>query len=663
MPAKLKVVFPFILNTVLVILLSLLLNLQFFQQVNSLFLDYLGGRVPTRDEIVIIGIDDTSLQKLGAWPWDRSIIADAVNVINAASPRVVAVDVLFLESRSESGDTALANALQSDNVPYVMAAKIDNGKVYNAIFSSKNITDGLVNFSSDIDGKLRKTDLYALTENDKCSLSLAFQTYKLYRYPTNFEANCNANEIKIAQETYPKNNSFNYSDNRFKTYSIVDVIEGKVAAASLHNKMVLIGSTVVDLKSNLNDVFVDTNGDQISGIQVHANIINSFLQNRLQHEIPFTTSLLIALVATNIVLFLFLINKNQIISAGIFTFFVLFENFFGIMLYDKGVNWPFLHFTVVLVLVYAIGLIYKIIFESKQNKFIQKAFKHYVNPIILKKLLSNQHKLRLTGEKKTISVMFSDIRGFTSLSETLLPEDVFRLLNKYLDGMSNEILSCNGIIDKFNGDAIMAFWNAPISDKNFATNSLRAAMRMLKAQPKINRAISESLRLKNTPTLETGIGIHLGQAVIGNIGNRERFDYTAIGDTVNFASRLEGLTKYYHLPILFSHSVKEALDSMLLSSEGPHVIILIDEVRVKGREKSELIYTCIPTTAKGYKAEVEFKNAYETAFSEYQKGNLLVAKKLFKAIQLHPKLIEMMQSRIATINKKTFNGVFTWQEK
>jgi adenylate cyclase len=193
----------------------------------------------------------------------------------------------------------------------------------------------------------------------------------------------------------------------------------------------------------------------------------------------------------------------------------------------------------------------------------------------------------LGGEEKEITVFFSDIRGFTTLSEKTTPKELVRILNRYFTAMSEEILKNAGVLDKYIGDAIMAFWGAPVDDPGQADNALKAALGMLAKLKELN----EELRASGDPEINIGIGIYTGPAVVGNMGSEQRFDYTVMGDTVNVASRLEGLNKEYQTRLIIGESTKNKITLRLAQGEKDYKFRFLGSVAVKGRKEPLNIYT------------------------------------------------------------------------
>ncbi len=237
--------------------------------------------------------------------------------------------------------------------------------------------------------------------------------------------------------------------------------------------------------------------------------------------------------------------------------------------------------TIVIVIYLGISM-HRFLAEERERVRIRKAFESYVAPTVVQEMLKHPEQLRLGGERREITVLFTDIRGFTSMSENLDPESLVRLLHDFLNPMSNIIINHGGTIDKYMGDAIMAEFGAPLVQPDHALLACRAALEMAITLKNLNAQWQEQGRLP----LKIGVGVNSGPAAVGNMGSERLFDYTAIGDNVNLASRLEGLNKYYGTSILISQSTAELLGDSFILRE-------VDRVRVKGKAQAAAIFEMI----------------------------------------------------------------------
>ena len=245
--------------------------------------------------------------------------------------------------------------------------------------------------------------------------------------------------------------------------------------------------------------------------------------------------------------------------------------------------------------------------SEREKRFIRSAFGHYLAPALVDRLSEDPKSLNLGGETRELTLLFSDIRGFTSLSESLDPEELTTLLNNFLTPMTDELLKSGATIDKYMGDAIMAFWNAPLPLERHRAAALDAAVQMTRRLETLNTEAGYNIRI--------GIGLNTGECLVGNLGSSQRFSYSAIGDTVNVASRIEGITKYYGLTLLFEQSV---LDGSTAIPEH-HQAIEVDFVRVVGRDTPLVLHTLVDRRQLSDAAA--FFEAHTAFLETYRKGD------------------------------------------
>ncbi|MDB5490867.1 MAG: Adenylate cyclase, partial [Micavibrio sp.] len=291
---------------------------------------------------------------------------------------------------------------------------------------------------------------------------------------------------------------------------------------------------------------------------------------------------------------------------------------------------------------------------ESERKQVRTAFSHYISPDFMKELTDNPEKLKLGGEMRDLSVMFTDIRGFTSISEKLSPEALIHLMNDFLTPMSSLVMENRGTIDKYMGDAMMAFWNAPLDDPDHARHACITALKMNQALIPINENVKEQ-----GIVLAAGIGIYTGRASVGNMGSRQRFAYSALGDTVNTASRLEGQTKAYGVSVLIGESTAAKVQDMAL--------LELDLLRVKGKKEPVRIYTLIGDEVEAQTAA--FKNLAERhgrMMAAYRAQDFDVALSLIREcmgqIDLMDGFYNIMADRIGEMQKHptgdSWDGVY-----
>ena len=392
----------------------------------------------------------------------------------------------------------------------------------------------------------------------------------------------------------------------FPHYSIADILSGKIPAQTFRNKIVLVGATAVGIY----DLRVTPFSATYPGVEIHATVIDNILhRNFLSHSsltrfIDICTIILFGLIIG------LLIPSLRPISGMLWAFLIiavfLVINYFVFISFNVWLNlvYPFL----TMVVIYLGITIYHYFKEERERKKIRGAFQYYLTASVINEMLKDPAKLKLGGDKKDLTVLFSDIRGFTTMSEKLTPEELVALLNEYLTAMTNQVFQNDGLLDKYMGDAIMAVFGAPLDQPDHARRACLTALAMMK---ELHR-LQEKWKAEGRPAFNIGIGINSGDMVVGNMGSEMRFDYTVMGDMVNLGSRLEGTNKEYGTNIILSEFTYEKVKDIMCCRE-------LDGVRVKGKIKPVKIYELLGEK----KDEPEFKaliDAFARSLTLYREG-------------------------------------------
>lgn len=580
-----------------------------------------------RSEVVIVGIDDKSLQALGSWPWDRSVFARLTKELSDAQVKSLNFDVLFLESRS--GDREFGEALEKAKMPVVLASKIDDDKYLKSFFLENGITkDGIVNVLPDADGKVRT---YTLPVNKEgCLLPLSEVAFTIATRKQALDCQSDAFFFR-----YPKN---------ILTLSLIDILNGEVNQRELTGKTIFVGATSLDLL----DTFVGMDGEKIPGVHIHASQFVSKLNQ--VYDKTLTPQTLVFIIMLLGVLSGGLFTRLASVLGQIVTYLGLLVStlILAVIFFDFGIILPWMFMIALLTLLLGYIALVQMITERKKNIYIESLFSKYVHKDVLKELMNSSSSLRFDGEKRNMTILFSDLRGFTTLSESLSPEDLTKTLNAYFSAMTPCILNERGTIDKFIGDAIMAFWNAPLQIKNHEMHAVVSAVSMIEALAAFNK--------KNNTSLAIGIGIHAGEAVVGNVGSSDRVNYTVLGDTVNLSSRIESLTKKYGASIIISETVKKQIET------SRFLIRKLDQVIVKGKNTPTMLYEILEP---GRFTDSQIR-IYEEAFEFYTLGKFKDAEKLFVKLQeIGDKASMLMLERIKILVERheEWNGVWVLDEK
>lgn len=364
----------------------------------------------------------------------------------------------------------------------------------------------------------------------------------------------------------------------FIRYSFKLIYEGKFPRSWIKDKIVLIGSTAVATF----DHFPMPYDKLYPGIEFHATVIDNLLNNDYIRKCPDFIILALIVVFGLGMGQLFLRTK---LWAGSIFFILSIVSYFYFSQYMFTKHYMHIDFfTPALSLIFTfLGIMaYRFISETKEKAWIKKTFSYYLSPDVIKELASNPDKLQLGGERKDLTVLFSDIRSFTSMSEKLRPEEVTTLLNEYLSAMTEIIFRYSGTLDKFIGDAIMAFWGAPVPTEEHARKAVMCALDMIARLEELQAM----WRAQGRPVIEIGVGINTGEMIVGNMGSKQRMDYTVIGDNVNLASRLETLNRQYNTKIIIAESTYKKVSNEV-------EVKPLGEVKVKGKENMVTVFELI----------------------------------------------------------------------
>jgi adenylate cyclase len=594
-------------------IISILFYIGFYSNLDISVSDNLyGGKTPLNN-IVIVTIDDDSIQEIGRWPWDRTVFAELLPWLNQS--KTIGIDVAFFEHSNLESDAELADAVKlAGNV--VMPVEYTEYKADDdQIIGTKMLKTipevaedakalGYINVVTDFDGRTRALNPNVIGDYKSF-------TYEIYKSSWKVD-------IEKTMEDFQYRMLINYvgQPGSFKRYKTIDVLNGKYDPAEFKGKIVLIGSTSPDLHD---DMIVPGAPKAMPGVEVHANIIQTMITQKFLAKQP-KWSVVIALAiaalgAAFAFYFLPVWLSTLIVVLAMFAYF-----FLAIVMFNFGYILTIIYVPITMITSYLVTTLYYYMAEKQQRKKVLGAFEKYVSKDVINHILENPDRLKLGGERRQITVFFSDIRGFTTISEKLSPEELVKLLNEYLTAMTNIVLKNNGVVDKYMGDAIMAFWGAPLDQPRHAEMACNTALEM---ETKL-KEMQKKWAKDGVSNIEIGIGLNSGQAVVGNMGSENRFDYTAMGDTVNLGSRLEGLNKNYGTRIIISETTKNLLDTKTFMFRK------LDLVAVKGKNKPIMIYEL---SAKKEDEESWFKpllDKFEEGIEHYFKQEWDPAIKCFK---------------------------------
>ncbi|KKT33456.1 MAG: Adenylate cyclase [Candidatus Woesebacteria bacterium GW2011_GWB1_44_11b] len=609
--------------------LSIIFSLGFFETWQLRSSDLLFTSRPVSSDIVIVAIDDKSLQAIGQWPWKRSVHAQLISKIKSA--KIIGLDISFLEPSTPQEDATLAQAIKNAGNVVLAAQTRKNEKLFPIAVLSQNAQIGITNTIAGPDGITRQINP-----------------------EEHFAVMAVGNLQNIPIENGLMRINFASPPGSFKRFSYLDVLESKVSASEFQDKIVLVGATAPDLHDN--QLTPVSSGVPMDGVEVLANAIQTIKEKAyLVNEKSAVT--ILTIFALTVALSLVLSRLNiipAILVTLVFVFLYLLSCLFA---FDNGTikNLVFPPFAILTTGI--VDIIYKYFSQVRQKKFIKKALSFYLSQSVMEEVLKDPNKLKLGGARKNISVLFSDIAGFTTISEKLAPETLARLLNNYLTEMTKIVFTYNGVLDKYIGDAVMAFWGAPIPTKNHALEACQTALEM---KTKL-QSIKASWAKEGAGDFDVRIGVNTGEMVVGNMGSEMRFDYTLIGDNVNLGSRLEGINKEYGTNIVISQSTYEEVKSKVIARK-------LDKVAVKGKKQGVVIYE-LRNLGAVQEDEQEFLANFEKARKLYEKGRFKEALKEFtKFAKVYPKdnpakvYLERCHALIKQ-KPKNWDGVFRAQKK
>jgi adenylate cyclase len=561
----------------------------------------LRGPQPVSGEVVIVAIDDLSLKWTGLqWPWPRAKLAEIVDALNAAGAKVVGVDILLVEdSADSSGDAALARSLtEAQSSVAVMRIFRDPMQMntitlelpYPAMRSSLDAM-GITSFESDRDAITRSLQAFDSFEK-QTYYNWAFELARLYldaQPPASVASTgltFNGQAVPIQHGDLIVN--LNGPAGTIPTYSATALLEGDVLAQNpnaFRGKIVMVGPTSITLK----DVFPTPFSAQVMtpGVEIVASAVDMILRGAYLRESPPWVNLLSIIVAAILAAVISRSQRPSFMLLSLGLSMGLYALVCYILFVQARLYMPLAGPQIMLFLGVLLPTIEQAVSQELEKRRVRNLFTRFISPEMVDQLIATQD-INSLNKRANISILFSDIRGFTTLSEKLTPEEVVAVLNPYLEAMTEVIYRHGGTVDKYEGDAILAFFGEPVSFADHALRAVRTAVDMRKALEEL-KARWEKLGTPR-PDLEMGIGIHSGDVFVGLLGSAQRVNYTVIGDAVNLASRLQDLTKTYRWPILISESTQRQVQAEFDTD-------FIDSVMVKG--KTEPVNTYKVTGRKG----------------------------------------------------------------
>ena len=598
-----------------------------------------------KSPVAVVDIDDQSLTKLGQWPWPRTRIADMITNLTKLGAAVIAFDMVFSEpdrlnpdiaadtfrnldeeTRAKlrslpSNDQVFADAIRRSRVVLgesgipVILSDLDKslpvtglamlgeepqpfmlewlGLLRNVpVLEAATAGRGLFSIRPERDGIVRRVPMIMLAQGVTMP-SLSFEMLRVVTGTDTIFIKADKSGIKSIgvkgfQIPTDANGQLWVHFARRDTSILVpaaDVLDGSVPPEKIRGKLVLIGTSAV----GLNDIKTTPVSRAMPGVEIHAQVLESALTQAVLSQPSYGIALeFLAALVLGILVLIFAPMFGPV------TLFAIGALFATLLI---GTSWYFYtHYRLLIDFTYPLlsttAIYLTLIFasfvrEQAQRKQIRSAFAQYMSPALVEQLAQSPEKLVLGGEERELTIMFSDVRGFTTISETYKndPQGLTALMNRFLTPLTNAILARKGYIDKYMGDAIMAFWNAPLDDKEHELNACEAAVGMLERIDELN-ALREQEAKEAAHAfipINVGIGLNTGICTVGNMGSDIKFNYSVLGDSVNLASRLEGQSKEYGFPIIVGSKTA-------LAAKDKFAILELDFIMVKGKKEPEVIY-------------------------------------------------------------------------
>jgi adenylate cyclase len=681
------------------------------------FSAFLQQQSSRKSNIQIVDIDEKSLTEIGRWPWPRSKLAQLVNHLTKLGAVVVSFDMIFSEPQQNPIDNILQNPIdestqqqllniysqfdddtifakqiatndvilgslflneKSSHKGSISTAKITQNTPtntqnnlttfagYNASIAKLNMAaagQGFINAIVAQDGIIRKAALISRYQSALYP-SLALETFRVYSLAEAITPLWKTHQnyslllgVEIGNELIQTDNNgqilipFKGGVKTFTYTSASDILQNRITDHRFKNAVVFVGTSAVGM--------ADLRATPVSlvypGVEIHATIFNALLNPNQQPIQPdwWLGANIFLIVFLGLFLSIMLPNRSpKTMLIGTFVVFTL-TILLNILLWQRyHLHLPILAPIFVISAISVITITISLFEENTKRKQVKAIFDQYVPPAHIEQLLNSPNNISMSGERKQLTVLFADIRNFTALSEGLSANKLKHWLNRYFSPITEIIFNHQGTIDKYVGDMVMAFWGAPISDNYHTKHAIEAALEMLACTDKL----SEQFKAENLPAVSIGIGLNTGEMNVGDMGSSFRRAYTVLGDSVNLASRLEALTKYYGVPLLVSEFCKLAAPDFIYQS--------IDKVKVKGKEQAIFIYMPIANTAtQKQQAHVALFNKFFSFYQNKQWKNAKICLLDYQQTQQQPYLCKLYLKRLAYLTKnppdQTWDGTYT----
>lgn len=637
--------------------------------------------------IVIVDVDEASLGAVGQWPWKRSVVAQMVNRLSEQGAAVIGFDVVFAEPEQgvlhwlqsqarqdvelqplldaalakghiADGDQKLAQALQQTDTVLGMFfqsdAQLHSGQLLAPVASlnparqssyinmpgytsviptlmSAATQGGFVSTFGDTDGIIRRSPL-AIRYQNALYPSLSLSMVMAYLLDSRLQRD----EVEVGGWWVPRELGltghmartdaqgqvlvpFLGEQGSFPYVSAADVLAGQVEDGVLEGALVLVGTSA----QGLSDLRSTPVGARYPGVEVHANIIHALLEGRFPYRPEWASgATFVLMMGVGLVLSWLLPGASPlrvVVASFSMVTLVLLGNWW--LWHTQYLDLPLSGMLMLAILLVVLNLAYSFVSENHTRRRLKGIFDQYVPPAHIEHMMDEPDAYHLHGENRELTVLFSDICSFTSISENLSAVELTQLLNHYFTPVTRTIFDHDGTIDKYVGDLVMAFWGAPVADEDHANKAVAAAL----ALTDVTRSLAPEFQQRGWPVIEAGIGLNSGEMNVGDMGSAYRRAYTVLGDAVNLGSRLEGLTRFYGVPVLVGERTRELADQFDYQ--------YIDRIQVKGKEQPVDVYAPLGKLGSLDAAREEELKRYQQALVLYFAQRWQEADSAFTALQ------------------------------
>jgi adenylate cyclase len=633
------------------------------------------------DEIVVVNFGEKSVEKFGQWPFDRRDIAATINKLKENGAAVIVAPILFSEKDRAGGDSELAKTLDGvilAQTPTTQNAKPDSvRRGFSAIgpvdparfvyrwagglrpldqYAEAASGVGVVATVPELDGVVRRMPLLVNIASGLYP-SIPLETIRVAAGDPSFQVKTNDSGIEVVRvPAYPAIDT----DERGRIWlawnTKFDTLEATEIDSRVADKIVILGLTIEGVGGIIGTPIGERWAHEIQAQALQTLVDGTSISRSSTARIEEGISLLLLLLIC-----LYTVPRlSVVLTVPFYAFFISASVYSAYYTFKTNLQlWDVSYIVVAFSIVVAHLVFNNFAREFRLKQQIKKQFGTYLSPALVEKLQKNPELLRLGGETRELSIMFTDVRGFTTISEHYGADvqGLTKIMNRYMTAMTAKIIQNEGTLDKYIGDAQMAFWNAPLDDKEHAKHAVKTALEMLDDLKRFNTEIMA----EGVPPFGMGLGINTGSVVVGNMGSSQRFDYTCLGDTVNLASRLEGQSKPYHVKMVIGPQTYEYVKDEYLCLE-------LDCLAVKGKTKGVNIYTIVNKNG----LNIAYSRAHADFIQYYREQNWDKALEYIPYVELafegemkeyYQMMVERIEEYKANPLPKDWDGVYRTNSK